>query len=467
MKKLKIITLSLLTFVSFWGCKDQKALTPTEAKSIAEEAYIFAYPMLEHYKTMFAMAMYDKSGAYVAPFNVFFNRTSLTGPKDTIVVRPNNDTFYGGAWLDLSTQPQILKVPAISDGRYYSFQIIDMYTHNIDYIGTRKTGNGAGAYMFVGPDWKGEVPKGINKVIKSEGNYLVALGRTQVFGRDDVDNALAVVSGYKLESLSQYLGQDVEVTDSPLLNLPPFNPQKIKDENFIGYFNALMAYGKIHQSEKELFQKFAKIGIEPDKPFNPEEFDPEIINAINEGIKSGIEKIKEEASKLGERKNGWQLVANAYGPRELMQGKYLKRAAGAYFGLWGNDLEEAYYPECTADSEGEVLDGSKNNYVLHFDKDQLPPVNAFWSFTMYKLPQQLFIENPINRYVISSATEGLKYNQDGSLDIYIQKDNPGKEKESNWLPAYDGPFSLQGRLYMTKPEALNPLYVPPAVQKVK
>ena len=466
MKK-KLIFLILIPAMVVISCSQKtKSLTPDEARQIAEEAYIFAYPMLEHYKTMFAMAMYDKSGAYVAPFNVFFNRTSLTGPKDTIVVRPNNDTFYGGAWLDLSTQPQILKVPAISGGRYYSFQIIDMYTHNIDYIGSRKTGNGAGAYMFVGPDWKGEVPKGINKVIKSEGNYLVALGRTQVFGPDDVDNALAVVSGYKLESLSQYLGQDVEVTDSPLLNLPPFNPEKISNENFIGYFNALMAYGKIHQSEKELFQKFAKIGIEPDKPFNPEEFDPGIIKAINEGIKSGMEKIREEASTLGERKNGWQLVANAYGPRELMQGKYLKRAAGAYFGLWGNDLEEAYYPESTADSDGEGLNGSKHNYLLHFDKEQLPPVNAFWSFTMYKLPQQLFIENPINRYVISSATEGLKYNEDGSLDIYIQKDNPGPEKESNWLPAYDGPFSLQGRMYMTKPEALDPLYVPPAVERV-
>jgi hypothetical protein len=466
-KYVKKYTVIVLILLGIFGCTNQNKLKPGEAKQIAEEAYIFAYPMLENYKVMFAQAMYDKSGAYVAPFNVLFNKTTLEGPKDTIIVRPNNDTFYGGAWLDLSAQPQILKVPAITDGRYYSFQIIDMYTHNIDYIGSRKTGNGAGIYMFVGPDWKGEVPKGINKVIQSEGNYLVALGRTQVFGPDDVDMAQAVTNGYKLESLSQYLGQDVPKTASPLLNLPPFNPQKISNENFIGYFNALMAYGKIHPSETELFQKFAKIGIEPGKPFNPEDFDPEIIEAINDGIKSGMEKIKEKASKLGERKNGWQLLDKVFGPREVMQGKYLTRAAAAYFGFWGNDLEEAYYPECTADSDGEALDGSKYNYVLHFDKDRLPPVNAFWSFTMYKLPQQLFIENPINRYVISSATKGLKYDQDGSLDIYIQKDSPGKDKASNWLPAYDGPFSLQGRMYWPKPEALNPLYVPPAVQRVK
>jgi len=321
--------------------------------------------------------------------------------------------------------------------------------------------------MFVGPDWKGEVPDGINKVIKSEGNYLLALGRTQVFGPNDVDNAQAVISGYKVESLGRYLGQDVEMTASPLLNLPPFNPKKISNEYFITYFNALMAQGKIHPTEVELFNKFAKIGIEPGKSFNPEDFDPEIIEAINEGIKSGMEKIKEESSKLGERKNGWQLIANAFGTREAMQGKYLTRAAAAYFGLWGNDLEEAFYPETTLDADGEELDASKYKYILHFDANEIPPVKAFWSLTMYKLPEQLLIENEINRYVIGSATKGLKYNSDGSLDIYIQKDNPGKDKESNWLPAYHGKFSLQARMYWPKPEALNPLYVPPAVQKAK
>ena len=467
MRKLRITALTLFTLLSLYCCKNQKELTPAEAKSLAEEAYIFAYPMLENYKMMFAMAIYPESGAYLAPFNTLVNNSTLNGPKDTIIVRPNNDTFYSGVWLDLSNQPQILKVPAITDGRYYSFQIIDMYTHNIDYIGTRKTGNDAGLYLFVGPNWDGEVPDGIDKVIRSEGNYVVALGRTQVFGPDDVEEAQAVMSGYKVESLEQYLGQDIQAMVSPLLNLPPYNPQKIKDENFIVYLNALMAMGKIHPSETELFQKFSGIGIEPGKPYKSEDFDPEIIKAINEGINSAMERIKEESNKLGERQNGWQLVANAFGPRELMQGKYLTRAAAAWFGLWGNDLEEAYYPETTFDAEGNELAGSEYAYILHFDADKLPPVKAFWSISMYKLPEQLLVENEINRYVVSSATEGLKYNNDGSLDIYIQKDNPGKEKESNWLPAYDGKFSLNFRLYMTLPEALNPLYVPPAVQRVK
>jgi hypothetical protein len=148
-----------------------------------------------------------------------------------------------------------------------------------------------------------------------------------------------------------------------------------------------------------------------------------------------------------------------------MQGKYLTRAAAAYIGLWGNDLEEAYYPETTLDADGDELDGSEHSYVLHFDADKLPPVKAFWSLTMYKLPEQLLVENEIDRYKIGDATEGLQYNADGSLDLYIQKDHPGKELESNWLPAHNGKFSLQARFYWPEEDALDPLYVPPAVEK--
>jgi hypothetical protein len=461
-----LLTAFLVFGVLLSSCtQKQEKVTPDEARQIAEEAYIFAFPMIEHYKMMFAMAMYPESGAYNAPFNVLTNNSTLSGPQDTIIVRPNNDTFYSAVWFDLSAQPQILEVPEITDGRYYSFQIIDMYTHNITYIGSRATGSDAGAYMFAGPNWDGETPEGISKVIHSEGNYLLALGRTQVFGPDDVEAVQAVLSEYRVQSLNAYLGMAEAAVISTNPDIPPYNPQKAGDENFIGYFNALMAQGSIHPSEKELFGKFAKIGIEPGKAFNPEEYDPEIIEAINEGIRAGREKLVEESMSLGERKNGWQLVANIFGTREAMQGKYLTRAAAAYFGLWGNDLEEAFYPETTFDADGEEFDGSKHAYILHFGADELLPAKAFWSLTMYKLPEQLLVENEINRYVISSATEGLKYNEDGSLDVYIQKDEPGKEKESNWLPAYNGKFSLQSRIYWPEPESLNPLYVPPPVRK--
>jgi len=460
--------LIILIGISFNSCNQQPSkLIPEEAKQIAEEAYIYAYPMLEHYKMMFAMAMYPESGAYNGPFNVMINNSKLNGPKDTIIVRPNNDTFYSAVWFDLSNQPQILKVPAIPDNRYYSFQIIDIYTHNIAYVGSRATGLEAGTYMFIGPSWKGEKPEGITQLISSEGNYLLALGRTQVFGPNDVESAQAIMQDYKVMSLGEYLGQDIQITASSLLNLPPYNPAKVNDENFISYFNALMAQGEIHPTEKELFEKFAKIGIEPGKKFNAEEYDPKILSAIREGIEAGRAKFIEESMRMGERKNGWQQIANVFGTREAMQGKYLTRAAAAFFGLWGNDLEEAYYPEANLDEDGEELNGSKHNYMIHFDADQLPPVKAFWSFTMYKLPEQLLVENEIDRYIIANNTEGLKYNEDGSLDIYIQKENPGNDLQSNWLPAYDGPFSLQARFYWPEPKSLDPLYVPPAVQKAQ
>lgn len=463
--KNNLIIFAILGMTVFTSCNQkQKTLTLEQAKQIAEEAYIYAFPMIDHYKMMFAMAMYKESGAYEAPFNTLVNKSILLGPEYTTIVRPNNDTFYSAIWLNLTGEPMVLKVPAIVDKRYYSFQIIDMYTYNIDYIGTRATGFDAGAYLFVGPDWEGETPEGINKVIKSEGNYLIALGRTQVSGAGDIDNAKAVLAAYQLESLSEFLGTGSTV-QAKAPNFPVYNPEKAKGIEFISYLNALMADGSIHESEKELFEKFAKIGIDPGKAFDPTSMDPTIVNAINEGIASAEAKIEAEGANLGERKNGWQMISGAFGTREAMQGKYLTRAAAAYFGLWGNTLEEAYYPETSVDGMGDALDCSKHSYVLHFDKSEIPPVKAFWSLSMYKLPEQLFIENEINRYVISSATEGLKYNEDGSLDVYIQKDNPGKDKVSNWLPAHDGLFSLQARLYWPNPDALDPLYVMPAIKK--
>jgi hypothetical protein len=463
MKK-TILALSLIAVFTLFSCNQkQETLTPEQAKEITEEAYIYAAPMIDHYKMMFAMVFYKESGAYEGPFNILRNKSTLLGPEYTTIVRPNNDTFYSMAWLNLTGEPMILKVPAITDNRYYSFQIIDKYTHNIAYIGTRSTGFDAGVYMIVGPDWKGEKPEGINEIIVAECNYLMALGRTQVSGPQDVEDAKAVQSGYQLQSLSEFLGTET-TTQAKNPDFPPYNPEKAKSIEFISYLNALMADGGIHNSEKELFKKFAKIGIIPGGSFNPNELDADIKKAMEEGIALAQTKIKN--TKLGEVKNNWDLTMGAFGDRNEMQGKYLIRAAAAYIGLWGNTLEEAYYPGTTIDIDDDALDGSKNNYVLHFDADKLPPVKAFWSLSMYKLPEQLFIENEINRFVISSATEGLKYNEDGSLDVYIQKENPGADKVSNWLPAHDGTFSLQARMYWPEPKALNPLYVLPGIKKL-
>jgi len=439
-------------------------LTPQEAKQIAEEAYIYAYPMLDNYKMMFAMAIYEGSPAYEAPFNQFVFKSHLHGPEYTAIVRPNTDTFYSAVWMDLRAEPIILQVPAIQDKRYYAFQLIDLYTHNFDYIGTRTTGFDAGTYMIAAANWEGEKPEDVNKIIRTEGNFAIALGRTQVFGLNDVDNVKTIQQQYKAIPLSEFMGTDAPPPPAPI-DFPAWNPEQVKSASFINYFNFLLGQLQLHPSESKLFEKFSKIGIEPNQSFDPEAIDQETLTAIEEGVASALVKIEEKVKDLGEQKNGWMLISGAFGTREMMQGKYLTRAAAAYFGLWGNNLEEAFYPECSLDAEGEALDTSKHKYVLHFEADQLPPVKAFWSLSMYKLPEQLFIENPINRYVISSVTEGLKYAEDGSLTVYLQHKSPGAEVESNWLPAPDGPFSLQARLYWPEPEALDPLYAPPPVEK--
>ena len=461
----KRVTIGLMALlIGMAGCAEHNSITPGEARSIAEEAYIFAYPMLDNYKMMYAQAVWSGSPAYVAPFNQLSHNSTLLGPEYTLIVRPNNDTFYSGVWLDLRAEPIVLSVPSIVGKRYYSFQLIDLYTHNFAYIGARATGFDAGSYMIAGPGWEGEKPSGITEVLRSECEIVIALGRTQVFGPDDVENAKAVQRGFRAEPLHEFLGTSVP-NPAPPLDYPPYRPEGARSAGFIGYFNFLLGLVKPAPEDQEMLKRFSRIGIAPGKPFSTGDMTPDILQAINEGVATALTKIKAESQKLGVRKNGWTQVAGAFGTRKEMQGKELTRAAAAMFGLWGNSLEEAFYPETSRDRSGEPLDGSKHSYLLHFEANHLPPVKAFWSLSMYRLPEQLFVANPLKRYVIGSATRGLRYNPDGSLDLYIQKDPPGRGKESNWLPAYDGPFSLQARMYWPEPEALNPLYVLPPVMR--
>lgn len=455
---------TLLLILPLSGCQQQEKVSPEEAKTIAEEAYIYAYPMLEHYKTMFVSFIWEDSPAYRTPFNTLDALTVLQTPKDTAVVRPNNDTFYPAVGLDLRREPMVVTVPAITDNRYYSFQLIDMYTHNFDYIGTRTTGFDAGNYLIAGPSWDGGAPEEIDTIFQTECDFVLVLGRTQVYGEEDTEEAKAVIAGYKAQPLSAFLGEPAPPETEPI-NFPPYDPEKASSAEFISYFNFFLEHLEQQPSEQALFERFKKIGIAAGQPFDVESLDPEVRSAIEDGIDSALNKIEKETGELGSVENGWMLISGAFGNREAMEGKYLTRAAAAMFGIYGNDLEEAFYPATESDADGEPLDGSQHNYILHFEKDEIPQVNAFWSLTMYSLPKQLLVENELNRYKIGSATEGLQYNDDGSLDIYIQKENPGKERASNWLPAYDGRFSLQARLYWPKEEALDPLYAPPAVEK--
>jgi hypothetical protein len=437
-------------------------ITPEEVRSITEEAYTFAFPILDSYKMLFAQALYPDSGAYEGPLNVLRHNSELLGPDYTLIVRPNNDTLYSLAWLDLRAEPMVLSVPAVPLDRYYSFQLIDLYTHNFAYVGSRKTGPEPGYYLITGPGWTGEVPEDVTAIIPCETAFATALGRTAVFGPEDVPNVAAIQAGYAVEPLSSFAGTEPppSVAAPQLL---PYNPDQARSAGFVALINALLPYLGQRPSGAELWQRFAAIGIGAD--FNRDGLDAESRTAMDEGVAAALEKIETEGAELGSRQNGWTLTEAAFGTREAMQGRYLRRAAAAFFGLWGNDLEEAYYPEASVDGDGNPLDASEHDYVLHFAADELPPVKSFWSLSMYKLPQQHFIHNPINRYTLGDRTQGVVYGDDGSLTVYLQHESPGKDKESNWLPAPDGPFSLQMRCYWPEPERLDPLYVPPPVTK--
>jgi len=412
---------------------------------------------------MYVESVSPTSPTYKGPFNRFIHSTVLLGPQFKDVVRPNIDTLYSTAWLDLRAEPIVISVPAITD-RYYSFQLVDLYTYNFAYIGTRTTGTATGSYLLAGPSWQGDKPSGVDAVFRSEGNFVFCIVRTAVDGQEDVPNVAAIQQQYRLQPLSAFLGQPAPTGTAPG-SFPAYDSAKAESADFIAYFNFLLEQLVVDPSEKDLIAKFGQIGVGPNRPFDASSLDAQTQSAISDGVASAWAKIKAETAQLGEQKNGWNLIPRVFGNRRQMQGQYLVRAAAAHGGLYGNDLEEAYYPSANLDAGGNPLDASKSNYMLTFAKDQIPAVNAFWSLTMYSMPDQLMVENPIQRYSIGDRTKGLQRGADGSLVIYFQHDSPGADKEANWLPAPDGAFSVTMRMYLPQAKALDPLYAPPGIQK--
>jgi hypothetical protein len=457
---IRVVTAAIVC-LSASAAGSAETLTAETAKAVAEEAYIYAYPMLENYRTMYVQAIDRSSKAYAAPFNQLHHATALMGPEFKASVRPNNDTLYSLTWLDLHAEPMVIGVPEIKDQRYYSLQLVDLYTHNFGYIGARTTGFGKGYYLIAGPKWTGEKPARITAVVRSEGNLVHGIARFAVQGPADVPNVRALQKRYSLAPLSKFLGRPAPKRVP--IDFPPFLQKWADGAGFIGYVNFLLGQVEPHPSEHALLERFATIGIGPHRKFDAAQLPPEIRKAIEEGI--GVAKTKIAGQELGVPKNGWTLMSGPFGDRNRMQGQYLVRAAAATLGLHGNDREEAYDSAAREDVSGKPLDASKHGYVMRFSRDQLPPVKGFWSMTLYGLPSQLMVTNPLRRYSIGDRTEGVKYGQDGSLTIYIQNRSPGPSQEANWLPAPKGPFALQVWMYWAKPEAFTPqTYGPPPVE---
>jgi len=464
MKKSTILLISSIIYLLV-SCQPKKAdITPEQAKQIAKEAYVFAYPMLDHYKIMFAQSIAKESPSYEAPLNVMVNKRELFDAKYRAIVGANNSTLYSLAWLNLNTEPVVLTLPSIPKDRYYVFQLADIYTHNFGYICHRVTDNSAGKYLIAGPNWNGEKPEGIKEVFKSEGDFIFLLGRTYIAGKKELKTVHAIQDQIKLVTLSEFEG--TEAPNTPKVDWPIYTAEKMKSAEFISYLNFLLNYLEIHPTEKELLNKFSKIGIQTNKPFSIDNLDPAILKAINEGVKEALTEISAHASEIGKKVNGWNNFGAGFGNRKAMQGRYLDRASAAMVGIYGNDPEENSTYTTMVDTEGDTLDASKYNYILEFPAGQTPPVNGFWSITMYDA-ESYMIENPIDRYSIYGEDDLLKYGDENSLRLYFQHESPGKSKEGNWLPTPNDKFFMAMRIYWPKKEVLDGAWTPPVLKKVK
>src|SRR5437016_4544638 len=455
--KTKTLLGALLAAVVAFSIVRAPAITPAETKAIADEGFIYGLPIVMNYGVMYEYAVDKGNPEFKAPFNQIKNEARVFTYKDTAIVTPNSDTPYSFAWMDLRAEPIVLSVPAVDPKRYYSVMLCDGNTYNYGYIGSRATGSEPGDYMVVGPDWKGATPPGIKKVFRSSTQFSVAGYRTQLFNSDDLDGVKKVQAGYKVQTLSAYL-KGPATMGAAAIDFPKIDKELVKT-NFFEYLDFALQFAPAQENEKEIRAKLASIGVGPGKTFNFKDLSLEDKLEVGLGMKEGQRKVDEAVANVGKAVNGWR-ISSLPGDSAHYDGDWLKRAVAAQAGIYGNDGAEAMYPFTRADGDGKTLDGSKNSYTLTFPPGQQPPVNAFWSLTMYDGKTQLLIENPINRYLVNSPMiPAMKTNPDGSLTLYIQNKSPGADKEANWLPAPNGPIYLVMRLYWPKTEA--PSVLPP------
>jgi hypothetical protein len=404
-----------------------------------------------------------KPGA--GPMNEFAHVREYPPADFRDVVRPNFDTLYSIAWLDLTKEPMVMSTPD-TKGRYYLLPLLDMWSDVFASPGARTSGTGAARFAIVPQGWRGKLPDGIQK-IEAPTPYVWIIGRTQTNGPKDYAAVHEVQDGYRLSPLSRFGKPQKPAPFKPDPTVDMKTPPMEQVDNmpatrFFAYAAELLKTNPPHVTDWSQIARLKRIGFEPGKSFDAEKAGPAIKGALDKARVDALTLMNAKKPTLAQVVNGWQMNTTSMGVYGIY---YLKRAIVAQVGLGANQPEDAVYPFNLADSEGKPLSGA-NKYVLHFAKNELPPVDAFWSVTMYD-GQGFQIANPINRFAIGDR-DPLKYGADGSLDVYIQSENPGPDKESNWLPApASGAANVTMRLYAPKPEALDGRWAPPPIKRVR
>lgn len=452
-----IVALLLLFTSVASGVTAGNSPSKEEAKSLARKVYLYAYPIVLMDITMRqATNVPDAEAAPMrAPVNQFAHFREYPKADARDVVRFNFDTLYSFAWLDLRDGPFVLSLPD-TGGRYYLMPMLDMWTDVFAVPGTRTTGNEAGNLAIAAPDWKGEVPAGMD-LIRAPTPAIWIMGRTQNNGPDDYANVHRLQDAYKLTPLSHW-GSDYAApvkspTDPRIDNRtdPLQQVNSLSGVELLARFSQLLNTHPPHANDYPILFEMRRLGLGPGRDFNPDKLSPDMANTINAAAKEAIADLQRivASGSVGEIQNGWNYAVEGMGTYGT---DYRRRATVAMAGLGANLPEDAIYPNAIVDADGNPTSGA-HNYVLHFDKGELPAVNAFWSLTMYDM-DGFQVPNPLNRFAIGDRDK-LKFNPDGSLDLYIQHQSPGKDKESNWLPAPEGRFQVMMRMYSPKPEILR------------
>ncbi|MCS5699514.1 DUF1254 domain-containing protein [Cyanobium sp. FGCU-52] len=445
-------------------------LTPQEAVAIATDAYIYGYSLVTTDVTRLQMSNVAKASELKAPLNQFLNIKRYPPATYRGVSAPNADTLYSLAWLDLK-QPQVFSHPDMGK-RFHLFPMVDLWMTIFASPGTRTGDSKAANYLITGPGWKGAVPAGM-KHIPAATRYIVILGRTYADGTEaDYKATNALQAQYRITPLSAwgkpYKPAPPPVDANPGISMTDKPQAVILAMGTEGYFNWLSKRmctdAPAYAADAPALARFARIGFQPCKPFTLSKLNPAVQAALQDLPTTALARIGANQQSLGVMVNGWQVTKGlgVYGT------DYLKRAVVAAFGWPANLQQDAVYPYTLVDSTGERLSGD-HRYTLTFAKGQTPPVNGFWSITMYMIDQGWwFVPNPLNKFTVSPR-DNLKPNPDGSITLYLQKDSPGKDKEANWLPAPADDFIPMLRMYWPKdtaPSILNGTWTPPMVKRV-
>lgn len=435
-------------------------------EDIATLAYLWGYPLITSQRS-FDYFTNPNTPTVVGqgPANEMNCARQLVNASFTDIVTPNDDTLYCQSWMDLTKEPLVLKVPSVQD-RYISFQFLDAYTNDYTYLGTRASGGSEGTYLIAGPNWDGQVPQDMTK-IWSPTNIAWIINRILVTGDSDLPNVHDIQDKISLISLSVFEGNTTNTQaadETTLSSQVPIKPQpanipttgiKLYDE-----LGQAMINNPLNPPDPGLVAKLASIGIGPGKIPSVEANDT-IKTALQPGIQEGDKLIDEKLANIGTVVNGWSVNTQT----GIYGNDYLTRAAITKLGFGANIPQEALYPTTLTDNQGKPYNGT-NKYAIHFDPGQTPPVDGFWSITMYN-EEKYFYDNPLNRYSIGKYTDGLKTNEDGSLDIYIQNQSPGADKESNWLPSPADGFYMVLRMYLPTEQVLNGTWTPPPVNLIE